>query len=348
MKNTFKAIDLFAGIGGIRLGFEKAGFDIVYSNEFDKFSCQTYRKNFGEIDERDICDVDSSEIPDFDVLLAGFPCQPFSMAGVKQGFEDPRGNLFFQIERILKEKQPSAFLLENVKFLESHRRGATFAVIKDILVNKLGYSIHHKVLNSKDFGLPQSRERIYIAGFREPVDFKFPNPPGEKLKVKDILEKTPVEEKYYISQRYYECLARHKAHHRAKGNGWGYEIADPEGIANALVVGRMGRERNLIREQIQAHFYKEGMDKSAKNCMGLRTLTPRECARLQGFPDSFKIPVSNTQAYRQFGNTVSVPVIKALARKVKKYLIRMGSEKMETEKVSTAHSTHYHHSFLTS
>lgn len=324
-----KAIDLFAGIGGIRLGFEQVGFEIVYSNEVDRFCCETYRENFGEIDERDISEVTAEEIPDFDVLLAGFPCQPFSMAGIKKGFDDPRGNLFFQIERILEAKRPRAFLLENVKFLQSHRRGETFSIIKQILTEKLGYNIFYRVLNSKDFGLPQSRERIYIVGFDEKVDFDFPEPPGERLKVKDILHKKEVDEKYFISQTYYECLARHKAYHRAKGNGWGFEIIEPEGIANSLVVGRMGRERNLIRKPIKDHFYKEGMDKSARNCMGLRTLTPRECARLQGFPNSFEIPVSDTQAYRQFGNTVSVPVVNAIANRMKRHLLRDKEEKLE-------------------
>lgn len=320
MTHRLKAIDLFAGIGGIRLGFERAGFKVVYSNEIDRYCCQTYRTNFGEIDQRDIKDVSTSEIPNFDVLLAGFPCQPFSMAGGKKGFADPRGNLFFQIERILTDKRPRAFFLENVKFLERHHRGETFAIIKNILVNKLGYHIYYKIINSTDFGLPQNRERIYIVGFKKKTNFVFPEPTGEKLKVGDILESNETDIKYFISQRYYECLARHKAYHRAKGHGWGYEIVDLNGIANSLVVGRMGRERNLIKEPIREHFYREGMNKSAKNCLGLRTLTPRECARLQGFPENYKIPVSDNQAYKQFGNTVSVPVVEAIAQKIMIYL----------------------------
>jgi DNA (cytosine-5)-methyltransferase 1 len=320
MIHRLKAVDLFAGIGGIRLGFERAGFKIAYSNEIDRYCCQTYRTNFGDIDQRDIKDVPSSEIPDFDILLAGFPCQPFSLAGGKKGFEDPRGNLFFQIERILTDKIPKAFFLENVKFLERHHRGETFGVIKDILVNKLGYHIFYKVINSKDFGLPQNRERIYIVGFSKKVNFDFPEPTGEKLKVGDILEKEEADVKYFISQRYYECLARHKAYHRAKGHGWGYEVVDLNGTANSLVVGRMGRERNLIKEPIREYFYREGMNKSAKNCLGLRTLTPRECARLQGFPEDYKIPVSDNQAYKQFGNTVSVPVVEAIARRIIRFL----------------------------
>lgn len=333
MKNALKAIDLFAGIGGIRLGFEKAGFKIIYSNEVDKYCCQTYRQNFGEIDERDICKVSTDEIPDFDILLAGFPCQPFSMAGAKKGFNDPRGNLFFQIERILKAKHPQAFFLENVKYLTSHHRGETFAVIKQILQDELGYTISCKVLNSRDFGLPQNRERIYIVGFKQNIDFEFPIPSIAPARVKDILEKE-VDDKYFISQRYYECLARHKAYHRAKGNGWGFEILDPKGTANSLVVGRMGTERNLIQEMPRKHFYREGMDKSTKNTLGLRKLTIRECARLQGFPDAFAFPVSDTQAYKQLGNTVSVPVVEEIARKMVKYLKRTEQQKVKSEENS--------------
>lgn len=333
MKKAYRAIDLFAGIGGIRLGFEKAGFEIVYSNEVDRFCCQTYKTNFGEIDERDVCEVDAKEIPEFDILLAGFPCQPFSMAGEKKGFDDPRGNLFFQIERILKEKQPIAFFLENVKHLVTHRKGETFAVIMNTLQNKLGYKVKHTVFNSKNFGLPQNRERTYIVGFKDYEDFEFPTPPKTETKLRNILEKG-VETKYYLSQRYYECLVRHKQYHQAKGNGWGFEVVDPEKIANSLVVGRMGRERNLIQESVRDSFYKENMDKSTKNSEGLRTLTPRECARLQGFPESFKILVSDNQAYRQFGNTVSVPVIKAIAKKIKKTLDKI-YEQHHTEDVSS-------------
>jgi DNA (cytosine-5)-methyltransferase 1 len=317
----YKAIDLFAGIGGIRKGFEDAGFEVVYANEYDKYCCQTYRANFGEIDERDIASVKSKEIPDFDVLLAGFPCQPFSMAGERKGFEDPRGNLFFEIARILRDKKPKALFLENVKHLLTHNKGKTFEVIKNILVTELGYRIKYRIYNSKDFGLPQNRERIYIVGFKEDAEFEFPEPPKRAVKLRDYLEKN-VDKKYYLSQRYYECLVRHKANHSAKGNGWGYRVLNPDGIANALVVGRMGRERNLIKDKLPEDHYKEGMDKAAKNSMGLRVLTVRECARLQGFPDNFQIPVSDNQAYKQFGNTVSIPVVKAIAREIKKVLSR--------------------------
>ncbi len=329
----YKAIDLFAGIGGIRKAFEKSGFEIVYGNEYDKYCCQTYRANYGEIDERDITLVKSEEIPDFDILLAGFPCQPFSMAGAKKGFDDPRGNLFFQIERILKDKRPKAFLLENVKHLISHKRGETFGIIKHILKEKLGYHIQYRIYNSKDFGLPQSRERVYIVGLKEDLKFSFPEPPFKTVKLKDYLE-DDVNIKYYLSQRYYECLVRHKANHQAKGNGWGYQVLDTNGVANSLVVGRMGRERNLIKDKIMKDFYEDGMDKSAKNSLGLRTLTVKECAMLQGFPKGFKFPVSDNQAYRQLGNTVSVPVIKVIAKKIKKTLDKLNKESQKTYPVS--------------
>lgn len=318
-----RAIDLFAGIGGIRLGFEKAGFQIVYSNDIDKYACQTYKENFGEIDQRDISSVQSSEIPDFDVLLAGFPCQPFSMAGHQKGFQDPRGSMFFQLVRIIKEKKPKAFLLENVKNLKNHNKGETFKVILHYLQEELGYDVHYKVLNSKNFGLPQNRERIYIVGFRKPVEFEFPEGDQNSMaKITDILERD-VPEHYFLSEKYYEGLVKHKERHKAKGSGFGFEILKPNGIAFALVVGNMGRERNLIQDTPRESFYKEGDDKAiARNYLGVRKLTLRECARLQGFPENFIIPSVRTHAYKQFGNTVSVPVIKEIAKKMKKYLLQ--------------------------
>lgn len=337
MTAVFKAIDLFAGIGGIHLGFKNAGFEIIYANEIDKYCCQTYRTNLGNIDERDIRTVVSEEIPDFDVLLAGFPCQPFSMAGNKKGLNDPRGNLFFEIERILRKKRPTAIFLENVKFLLSHHRGETFQIIKNVLENDLGYKIYYKILDSADFGLPQHRERIYIVGFREDVSFEFPSASPIRAKVKDILEKI-VDDRYLISQRYYECLARHKAYHRANGDGWGFEIIDPEGVSNSLVVGRMGLERNLVREMPREYSYREGMDKSAKNSLGLRTLTVRECARLQGFPNNFIFPVSNTQAYKQLGNTVSVPVVTATAKNIHLSLSNLAKHRRSVKPVDLENS----------
>ncbi len=311
-KRKFKAIDLFAGIGGMRLGFERANFEIVYSNDIDSYACITYRTNFGEIDERDIRSVNPEALPDFDVLLAGFPCQPFSLIGKRDGLDDPRGQLFNEVVKFLDARKPRAFVLENVKNLLRHNKGATYDFIKSALQNAGGgYTVSESVLDSKNFGVPQHRERVYIVGIKNPHrDFIFPKKGwgvgGEKLT--DILEKS-VNEKYYLSQRYYEGLLAHKERHAAKGSGFGCEILDPEGVSNTIVSGNMGRERNLIQDR-----------PVSINKWGVRKLTERECARLQGFPDWFKIPVSSTQGYKQFGNAVSVPVAQTMARYLKKYL----------------------------
>lgn len=322
----FKAIDLFAGIGGIKLGLQLAGFDVIYSNDNDTYCKQTFETNFPDkLDTRDIADIPSDEIPDHDLLAAGFPCQPFSMAGHQKGFEDSRGSMFFQLVRIIRDKQPKAFLLENVKHLQSHDKGETLKTILSILREELGYTVYYKILNSKDFGLPQNRERIYIVGFKENIPFEFPEPLlNTQPKVADIQEKEHVEDFYFLSQKYYEGLANHKARHRAKGSGFGFEILDPNGISYALVVGNMGRERNLIQDSVREDFYKEGMNKAiARNNLGVRKLTIRECARLQGFPEGFVFPVSRTQAYKQLGNTVSVPVIQLISKIIKDCLSLM-------------------------
>lgn len=307
-----KAIDLFAGIGGMRLGFEQSGFEIVYSNDVDSYACQTYRANFGEIDERDIREVDPKSLPRFDVLLAGFPCQPFSMIGKRDGLKDSRGQLFNEVVKILNVRKPRAFVLENVKNLLKHNKGETYKIIKSALESAgSGYTVYEDVLDTKNFGVPQHRERVYIVGIKSPdKEFKFPKKslnPG-KTKVKEILEKK-VADKYYLSQRYYSGLLAHKKRHSEKGSGFGCELLDPKGVTNTIVCGNMGRERNLIQDR-----------PVSINKWGVRKLTERECARLQGFPDSFKIPVSSTQAYIQFGNAVSVPVAKEMARKLKSYL----------------------------
>ena len=303
-----KAIDLFAGIGGMRMGFEQAGFEIVYSNDNDSHACKTYRENFGDIDERDICEVRSNELPDFDVLLAGFPCQPFSMIGKRDGLDDPRGHLFYEIVRILNDKSPRAFLLENVKHLTRHNGGETFAFIKNHLENAGdGYTVFPKILNSKNFGVPQNRERLYIAGFKKPAsEFQFPERKkyARQKSVKDILENN-VSERYYLSERYYTGLLKHRERHHNKGSGFGCAVLDPDGISNTLVCGNMGRERNLIQDI-----------PNEKNQWGIRALTPKECARLQGFPNSFKIPAPLTQSYKQFGNAVSVPVVSEIAKNI--------------------------------
>lgn len=321
MKGTNKklrAIDLFAGIGGIRKGFEALGADFVYSNDFDVHAAETYRANFGEIDTTDIRKVNENKLPDFDILLAGFPCQAFSIAGLRKGFGDTRGTLFFEIERILAKKKPKAFLLENVRALENHDQGRTLKTILAVLKDKLKYDVHYKILNAKDFGVPQNRPRIYIVGFKKKTDFKFPEG-NARVALKTILEKN-VDPKHYISQKYYEGLERHRQRHASRGNGFGYQVLDTNGVSGALVVGGMGRERNLIKDK-PILVWKNGMDKlQYKNALGIRKLTIKECARLQGFDDKFVFPVANTHAYKQLGNSVAVPVIWAIAREMSKHI----------------------------
>ena len=308
--NKIRVIDLFAGIGGIRLGFEKAsknGIDCVFTSEWDKFSNETYKANFG--DEEifgDITKVKVEDIPDHDVLLAGFPCQPFSQAGLKKGFSDTRGTLFFDIERILKSKKPLAFLLENVKQLRGHDKGRTLEVILEHL-RKIGYeNVQYKVLRARDFGLPQNRERIYIVGFLDKnIKFNFPTPTFEKTRVGDILQSS-IDEKYTISDKLWAGHQRRKRENKLKGKGFGY------GIVN---------HNTEYTNTISARYYKDGseilIEQKGKNP---RKLTPREVARLQGFPESFNIPVSNTQAYKQFGNSVPVSVVEKVASQILTHL----------------------------
>ena len=311
-KPKYKVIDLFAGIGGMRLGFTQAGFQVVYSNDNDASACKTYRENFGEIDERDIRDVDAAAIPDFDILLGGFPCQPFSMIGKRDGLADPRGQLFNEIVRILDARNPRAFVLENVKNLVKHNKGETYRYIKQAVQNAgTGYMVYEAILDSQNFGVPQHRERTYIVGIKNPhKDFVFPlsaKEPGLK-RVKDILEKK-VADKYYLSQKYHDGLMAHKARHRAQGSGFGCEILDLNGVSHTVVCGNMGRERNLIQDRAVSI-----------NRQGIRKMTEREYARLQGFPDWFKLPIFSTHAYKQFGNAVTVPVANEVARALRKYL----------------------------
>lgn len=304
-------IDLFAGIGGMRLAFESAGGRCVYSNEWNKYSQQTYYANFEDQPEGDITKVAADSIPNHDILVAGFPCQPFSIAGVSKknsmgratGFEDKtQGTLFFDVCRILKEKRPKAFMLENVKNLCSHDSGRTFQVIQESL-RELKYSIAYKIIDGQGY-VPQHRERIVIVGFDTEryggnVDFSFDLRPLERTPiVKDILEKG-VDDKYTLSDKLWTYLQNYAAKHRAAGNGFGYGIAPLDGITRT----------------ISARYYKDGSEiLIAQDNKNPRRLTPRECARLQGFPDSFKIPVSDTQAYRQFGNSVVVPLMSDVAR----------------------------------
>lgn len=310
VQGRYKTIDLFAGIGGIRLAFQNLGCKNVFSSEWDAAAQKTYRINFGELPAGDITQILESEVPDHDILLAGFPCQPFSQAGLKRGFEDARGTMFFHIARILKEKQPKAFLLENVKQLRSHDKGRTLQVILEVL-NELGYYVPEpQILNARDFGIPQNRERIFIVGFNkkfliEEIPFEFPRILGIETCVGDILE-NQVDEKYTISDNLYNYLINRKVEQKNKGNGFGYSLFN----ANSKYTNT-----------ISARYYKDGsevlIEQESKNP---RMLTPRECARLQGFPEEYIIPVSNAQIYKQFGNSVCVPVVQAIAEKIIEYL----------------------------
>ncbi len=318
----FKFIDLFAGIGGFRLAFQNLEGKCIYSSEWDKYAQQTYKTNFGELPFGDITKKSTqSYIPnDFEVLCAGFPCQAFSIAGKRGGFEDTRGTLFFEVAEIIKQKHPKAFFLENVKGLRNHDRGKTLETILNVLREDLDYFVPEpQIINAKDFGVPQNRERIFIVGFRKDLnidEFEYPKPINKKQKLENILEENEVSVKYYLSTTYIDTLRKHKERHSKKGNGFGYEIIDNEGIANAVVCGGMGRERNLIIDNRLTNFQPVTKIKGKVNREGIRKMTPREWARLQGFPDDFIIPVSDVQAYKQFGNSVVVPAIQATAKKI--------------------------------
>ncbi|MCI8595268.1 MAG: DNA cytosine methyltransferase [Clostridia bacterium] len=327
-----KSIDLFAGIGGIRLGFEQAfgqNLKTVFVSEWDKNAQKTYVANFSDDFEiaGDITQINESSIPDFDICLAGFPCQAFSLAGQKKGFADnfkglSRGTLFFDVARICAARKPKVIFCENVKGLAVHDKGKTLKIIIETL-KEIGYTPFKNILNSRDFGVPQNRERIYIVAFRNdiaPKDFVFPSSTDRTKHIKDILEKNPVPSKYYLSEQYFETLKNHKARHAAKGNGFGYEIRSLDGVAAAIVCGGMGRERNLIIDKRQTDLTPTTNIKGKINTEGIRKLTPREWARLQGFPDSYKLPLADVHLYKQFGNSVTVPVIKAIAEKIKEVL----------------------------
>lgn len=297
------------------MGFEKAGCRCVFSNDSDRFCKQTYTANFGSryFKSLDIRDLDSSQLPDFDILCAGFPCQPFSAAGLPKknsldqphGFEDEtQGTAFHEIERVIKDKQPQAFFLENVKSLKWHDGGRTLAIINETLQEKLGYSLFQKVINAKGL-VPQNRERIYLIGFREKnLDFVFPDIQERQSRVGDILLDI-VPEKYTLSEHLQKYLQDYAATHRAKGNGFGYGLVDRNGCSRTLSA-RYGKDGSEILLETDGGRW--------------RRLTPRECARLQGFEDSFRIPVSDTQAYKQFGNSVAVPLMEILAQAIVKTL----------------------------
>jgi DNA (cytosine-5)-methyltransferase 1 len=313
----FTFIDLFAGVGGLRLAYQKNRGKCVFSSEWSPSSKITYQANFGETPFGDITQISEVDIPDHDLLLAGFPCQPFSIAGVSKknslgkshGFEDlTQGTLFFDIARILKHKKPKAFMLENVKNLISHDKGNTFLIIKGVL-EELGYKLSYKVLDGKHF-VPQHRERIVIVGlsndvFPEGVNFQFPMLPEPSSTIGDILEQHP-NPKYTLSSHLWEYLQNYAAKHKAAGNGFGFGLTPNTSIARTL----------------SARYYKDGSEiliPQGEN-ENPRRLTPRECARLQGFPENFLIPVSDTQAYRQFGNSVVVPLFTYVAKELSKLL----------------------------
>ncbi|MFW8602146.1 DNA (cytosine-5-)-methyltransferase [Desulfobacterota bacterium M19] len=312
----FRFIDLFAGIGGFRLAFEAVKGECVFSSEWDKFSQKTYYDNFNSVPAGDITLIDPSSIPDHDVLCAGFPCQPFSIAGVSKknslgrdhGFLDKaQGTLFFNIAKVIEIKRPKMFILENVKNLKSHDKGNTFKIICSVL-QELGYSIFYQIIDAKSY-VPQHRERIFIVGFDQKkfdnnIKFKFPEPPDHQPKLSDILEKK-VDEKYILSDKLWSYLQAYAAKHKKKGNGFGFGLV----------------EGNMTSRTLSARYYKDGSEILIKmKDSNPRRLTPRECARLMGYPEDFKITVSNTQAYKQFGNSVAVPVVKAVAEKMVKFL----------------------------
>ena len=328
----FKSIDLFAGIGGIRKGFENAfeeDISTVFACEWDRNAQKTYRDNFNDDFEiaGDITKIEEKDIPKFDICLAGFPCQAFSIAGKRKGFYDNyqgtcRGTLFLDVVRICDYHRPKVIFCENVKGLIMHDRGRTYRVIKAAF-EEIGYNVHEKVLNSRDFGVPQNRERVYIVAFRKDIDdssFVFPEGTNSDTTIREIIEQEPVSVKYYLSDTYIDTLKRHKARHEAKGHGFGYEIRDLDQQANTIVCGGMGRERNLIVDDRLMDYTPVTHIKGNVNREGIRRMTPREWARLQGFPEDFKLESADTHLYRQLANSVTVNVIEAIAENIKKVL----------------------------
>lgn len=342
--HKFTFIDLFAGIGGIRLPFQKLGGKCVFSSEWDKFAQKTYAANYGDLPSGDITQIKSAEIPDHDILLGGFPCQAFSQAGKRQGFQDTRGTMFFEVQRILVEKRPKAFLLENVKQLQGHDQGRTLKTILDILrgkfneelnddvslseetrkalSEKLNYWVDVRVLRAADFGVPQNRERVFLVGFDKnhfgencnfDKLFDWPTPPKLETRLGDILEDLseiePNEDCYTISDKLWDGHKRRKEGHGVKGNGFGYTLYKPDAA---------------YTNTLSARYYKDGseilisQEELGKNP---RKLTPRECARLQGFPENYLVDaVSQGQIYKQFGNSVCVKVVEAVANQMIKCL----------------------------
>jgi DNA (cytosine-5)-methyltransferase 1 len=315
MNGHLRFIDLFCGIGGFRIAFERAGARCVFSSDWDKFSQQTYAANFGETPHGDIHTVAVADIPKFDILCGGFPCQPFSLAGVskknslgrKHGFQDEKqGNLFFSIAEILDYHQPPAFVLENVKHLVRHDQGRTFHIIHDTLTNALGYQVYWKVIDAQSV-VPQHRQRIFLVGFKPGRAFEFPEFPTKGPTLSNILE-SDVPEKYTLTDHLWNYLQNYAKKHQEAGNGFGFGLVTGADIARTL----------------SARYHKDGSEIliSQGPRKNPRRLTPRECAKLMGYPDGFKIPVSDTQAYRQFGNSVVVPVVERVAKQVVESLHR--------------------------
>jgi DNA (cytosine-5)-methyltransferase 1 len=305
LKN-WKFIDLFAGIGGIRIPFSELGAECVFTSEWDKYAQQTYLQNYGQQPEGDITQINEAEIPSFDLLLAGFPCQPFSHAGHKKGFEDTRGTLFFDICRIVKHHKPKIILLENVKGFKGHDKGNTFKTVLNSL-SELGYTTYFSILNAKNFGLPQNRERIFLVSFlneyyKKMECFRFPEPLSIPTKVGDILEKGDVNPKYILSDKLWSGHQRRKLEHLEKGNGFGYSLFHADSVYTST---------------ISARYYKDGSEiLIAQPNANPRKLTPKEACRLQGFPENFQLPNSDIQAYKQLGNSVAVPVIRGIAQQI--------------------------------
>lgn len=318
----FTFIDLFAGIGGFRMAMQNLGGKCVFSSEWDAQAQKTYLLNYGEVPFGDITkETTKAFIPDdFDILCAGFPCQAFSLAGKRLGFEETRGTLFFDVAEIIRRKRPKAFFLENVKGLLIHDKGKTIQTILKVLREDLDYYVPDpQIVNAMNFGVPQHRERVYIVGFRKDQnvnEFTYPSPTDKTKTFADIKEEHTVSAKYYLSTQYVKTLVAHKERHAAKGNGFGYEVIPDDGVANAIVVGGMGRERNLVIDTRLEDFTPVTNIKGEINRDGLRRMTPREWARLQGFPDSFIIGVADASAYKQFGNSVAVPAIQATAEEI--------------------------------
>ena len=333
----YRSIDLFAGIGGIRRGFDNAFGDeieTVFVSEWDEPAQKTYRLNYKDPFDiaGDITQISEEDIPSFDICLAGFPCQAFSMAGKHMGFDDDyrgycRGTLFQDVVRICEYHKPMIIFCENVKGLTIHDKGRTFKIVKGAF-EQIGYTVYDKILNSKDFGVPQNRERIYLVCIRNDIlkrndieEFVFPSGKETKKRIRDIMDPAPIPAKYYLSDTYLNTLIRHRKRHEAAGHGFGYVIRDLDGIAGTIVCGGMGREGNLLKDEREHSMIPTTHIKGEINKESIRKMTPREWARLQGFPKEFNWNLADTHMYKQFGNSVTVTVIEAIAKEIKKQVL---------------------------